>query len=208
MSTGTLLPATGGKASDPLTVPRAPGVTEWVCFPLSWALLTFGIVTILSGSAEALANGGYCATGGPYPVATECSPGVKRAVLFALITLALGTLLGLLGSRGFGAPAHFYTWTAIFMSQSATCLIAAFDPTQGSTGGWIVSGLTFLALAVLPMPAIVNAGARSVIGQRRLDGRIITTFGLPGRDGVIITAVWGAAILFGFLFALLLEQHP
>lgn len=178
-----------------------PGIREWVCFPGAWALVGFGITCLVVGSSRVMAVGGYCAQGGPYEVAVACPTGSTGPVFAALPAVALAVLVGIFGARGFGVPVHGYFWSALFGAQGIAFFVAAAAH-AGPTTGWIICGVVFVLVALLPAPLLAIGWPRAFFGRRRLDGRAVDHYGLPLPDAVVIGSAWAVSTAAGATLAL------
>ena len=123
-------------------------------------LLGFGLIAftwvVFGYAIYQLLQIGTCASGGPYVVARECPGGIERVVLMipaGLLVMGAGALI--YGGRG--APPGsdreggtgllvLWTWTGLFWSLAAGCLLGIYGPDAnpgpgGELGGWIVAGM-------------------------------------------------------------------
>ena len=118
-----------------------------------------------------LANGGYCASGGPYVIAQghQCSSSDVRLVMFGIfgMLLAGGALMvGLAMIKGPALAAGLAMWTALFGALGWNFLSLGFNPPPGHSGGtsWIVCGVVFWLMAaggLVPLVGIVIGWAKA-----------------------------------------------
>ncbi|ALJ20087.1 hypothetical protein [Microbacterium sp. No. 7] len=188
-------------------VQERAGAKTWAAFVGSWALLAFGVVGLFTGGLAIMGVGGFCAEGGPYEIAVHCPDGTALVMNLGFLLIAIGVLLGIFGARGFGPPVHGYAWSLVFGSMGVAFLVSAFAPPAGVSVSWLVCGILFLALALLPAPLLRMGWPRSVFGRRRLDGRSLVVHGLPVRHAAVFAAAWLASVTAGALPALLLAQR-
>jgi hypothetical protein len=99
-------------------------------------------------------DGGFCASGGPYVIAHQCSVGDVHLLtvgivggLLASACYAIGTAV--LGMRG--SSAGLLTWTALFGVLGWNFIDLSRHPgpnLQGSTSGWMTTGVVFWVMAL------------------------------------------------------------
>jgi hypothetical protein len=118
-------------------------------------------------------SGGYCASGGPYVIAHQCSSSDVKLILFGVfgMLLAAGVLmvgLGLL--RGPLLAAGLLMWTGLFGALGWNFLSLGFSPppsTSGS-GAWIACGVVFELMALgglIPALMVLVGGLRDRAGS-------------------------------------------
>ncbi len=122
-------------------------------------------LTLLYRSTDALAAlGGYCARGGPYVIAVECTDAIALfmplSVLGGLLLLAISAAL----AQGFGTPVWLYAWPGLFVSLSIVFFRAFL---LGGDGVGLFLGLLFLVMGLAPLALILPAAP-----QRMLIGRV------------------------------------
>lgn len=115
---------------------------------------SLGLTALYRGMRSVMIEaGGFCAQGGPYEIANECSNG-QITLTFAgvLVLLVFGAVLagasGPAGGSGMGAI--FLMWAALFGALGVNFLQLGFDPPDGSglAWGWIVPGVVFELMAL------------------------------------------------------------
>jgi hypothetical protein len=147
--------------------PDRDSLRKRVLGPLGVALgaggLGAGLTSTFIGMREVMIqNGGFCATGGPYAIRSECS---SRDV--ALLTLGIvGALLAWAIYAGFtawlGGPvlaSGLLLWAALFGALGWNFMeLGLFDPVDGTVAGWLVSGIVFWLMAAGGLvPAVLMA---------------------------------------------------
>jgi hypothetical protein len=115
-------------------------------------------------------DGGFCASGGPYVVANQCSSADFRLLLVGILGGLVATAIMVAGSAVFGrgSSASLIAWVALFGLLGWNFIDEVVHPAggQGSVG-WLISGVVFWLLAVgglVPMVA-------GVVGDLRTAGR-------------------------------------
>lgn len=97
--------------------------------------------------------GGFCAQGGPYEIANECSNAQAMLLMLGILAMLVfgGLLLGATSRMGNSAMgAGFLMWGALFLALGWNFLQLGFDPPEnmGSAWGWIISGIVFILMAL------------------------------------------------------------
>lgn len=100
---------------------------------------------------------GYCASGGPYQIASghQCGGGEVGLLLGGILgALVFGGLFSATTSAGAGPgsgmDAGFLMWTALFGTLGFNFLSLGSDPPKGvsGSGGWVVTGVVFELMAL------------------------------------------------------------
>lgn len=98
-------------------------------------------------------SGGFCANGGPYVIAHQCSSGDVRLVVFGILgILVCGAVFaaatGWLDGSVLGSGLAM--WTALFGALGWNFIDLGLSPPHGmhGSGGWIVSGVVFWLMAL------------------------------------------------------------
>jgi hypothetical protein len=125
-------------------------------------------------SAVVMGLGGFCASGGPYVIETECPEAV---VLFAPLSIFGGLIaaaIGLFFARGFGTPLVIWAWPVLFVGLGLDFLFASFVP-GGVT--YLIIAILFIVMGLAPLVLVLRVGAaRMLIGTTNARDR-------PFRDG-------------------------
>jgi hypothetical protein len=106
-------------------------------------------------------SGGFCASGGPYVVAHQCSSSDVKLILFGvfgMLLAALAVLVGLALLRGPLLVASLLMWTGLFGALGWNFLSLGLHPPRhvGGGGAWIVCGVVFELMAAGGLiPALV-----------------------------------------------------
>lgn len=142
---------------------------------VSWLLFTVCFTLLFQVSAVVMGLGGFCASGGPYVIETQCPDAV---VVFAPLSIFGGLIaaaIALFFARGFGTPLVIWAWPILFVGLGIDFLLAAIVP--GGPANLIV-GIVFVAMGMAPLLLVWRVGAaRLLIGTTDahdrpfLDGR-------------------------------------
>jgi hypothetical protein len=107
-------------------------VVSWLLFSLCFSLLYMGSSTVMG-------LGGFCASGGPYVIETECPDAVVAFVPLSIFGGLAAVALGAIFAQGFGTPLLSWAWPVLFVGLGVAFLIASATP----------GGITFLLLGVM-----------------------------------------------------------
>jgi len=142
---------------------------------VSWLLFTVSFTLLSQVSAVVMGMGGFCASGGPYVIETQCPDTV---VVFAPLSIFGGLIaaaIALFFARGFGTPLVIWAWPILFVGLGIDFLLASLVP--GGLANLIV-GIVFVAMGLAPLLLVLRVGAaRLLIGTTDahdrpfLDGR-------------------------------------
>ena len=129
------------------------------------------LVCVYSGMRDVMrTSGGFCASGGPYAIAPghQCSGGDVRLMLVGILgglvfaAVVAGATSWLEGSV---LGVSLLMWSALFGALGWNFIDLAMNPPrgQGSTGGWIASGVVFWLMALgglVPVLSMVGGWLR------------------------------------------------
>ena len=98
-------------------------------------------------------SGGYCASGGPYVVAHQCSSGDVRLIMIGVfgMLLAGGVLASVTGwMEGSVLGVGLLMWAALFGALGWNFMYFGLNPpaATGGSGGWIACGVVFWLMAL------------------------------------------------------------
>lgn len=131
---------------------------------LGWFGGALAITLLFQVASAVAALGGYCARGGPYVIAVECSDAIvafaPTSVLGGLVVVFIGATL----AQGFGVALLAFAWPALFVSLSIVFFQTFF--LGGDIVGLII-GLLFVAMGLAPLVLLLQAAP-----QRMLLGRV------------------------------------
>lgn len=130
----------------------------------SWLLFTFCFLSLYQVAAVVTGLGGFCASGGPYVIETECPESVVIFAPFALPGMFAAAGLGLIFARGFGTPLIVWAWPILFIGLGIQFGIGAL---RGDVVG-IILGVLFLAMGAVPLVFELRGGWRVVRGSHNI----------------------------------------
>jgi hypothetical protein len=126
---------------------------SWFLFALNMSLLFFVSFTVMS-------LGGFCASGGPYVIETECPENVVAFAPLSVFGGLFAVAIALFFAQGFGTPLIVWAWPILFGSLGGAFLYSFFE--YGDATG-IIIGVLFLAMAAAPLVLEVRASPQRVI---------------------------------------------
>lgn len=143
---------------------RDAAATRVLGSALGWFGGALAITLLYQVATAVAALGGYCARGGPYVIAVECSDAIvafaPTSVLGGLVVVFAGASL----AQGFGPSLLAFAWPALFLSLAVTFFQTFF---LGGDAMGLVLGLLFVAMGLAPLVLLLQAAP-----QRMLLGRV------------------------------------
>jgi len=123
----------------------------------SWLLFTFCFTLLFLGSAVVMGLGGYCASGGPYVIETECPDAVVATMPLSIFGGLAAVAIGAIFARGFGTPLVSWAWPILFVGLGLGFLVASTAP-GGIT--FLIIGILFVLMGGVPLVLEVRANAQ------------------------------------------------
>jgi hypothetical protein len=193
---------------------------------VSWLVFTLSFSLLYMGSATVMGLGGFCASGGPYVIETECPEAVITFVPLSIFTGLAAVAVGAIFARGFGTPLVSWAWPVLFVGLGAAFLISSAAP-GGIT--FLFIGLMFLVMGAVPLVLELRASAQAlflgttnaagetfqtsdrargtaVLFRRRGAGEPDTVVPPTAGDWALSLGILIAAVLLGIYLASLLWQ--
>lgn len=198
---------------------------------VSWLLFTWCFTLLAVGASIVMGLGGFCASGGPYVIQTQCPDVVVWSTPLSIFGGLIAVGIGAVVAQGFGTPLVSWAWPILFIG-----LGLAFAGAGLSSG---IDGIVFdlLALMFIVMGAVplvlelraspqafflgtTDAGGTTFVrrdtGRRSLYRFAQTTDASPESGRPATARDWalslGILIVFGglgvFLALLILGAHP
>lgn len=127
-------------------------IVSWLLFSLSFSLLSMG-------SAVVMGLGGYCASGGPYVIETQCPDSVVAYVPLSIFGGLIAVAIGAIFAQGFGTPLVSWAWPILFIGLGISFLISAAQP-GGIT--FLVIGVVFVAMGLGPLVLEFRASVQRI----------------------------------------------
>ena len=127
---------------------------------VSLVVVTACLTVLFLSMRAVMSVGGYCASGGPYVIAVECPDQV-------VALLPMSIVLGIVAAFGYAyASAQLpgprlwpLLWPALFLSLGWNFMEFAFaDGDAGVVWGWLICGVVFVAMGLLPLWLLLSKG--------------------------------------------------
>jgi hypothetical protein len=148
-------------SSGPARPPRFPGpIWRIVGAVAAWLIFTFSF-TVMYVAASALSGiGGFCASGGPYVIETQCPDLVMWGLPAGFFGVFVAIVVGYIFQKGFAAPVIIWFWPILFVGFGIQFL--ALIPLGGVFVGILCGGL-FLIMGLAPLIFELRAGPRRLL---------------------------------------------
>jgi len=160
---------------------------------VSWAAFAFFFLGLFQSAGVVMGLGGYCASGGPYVIETECPEAVIVFAPLGVFGMFFAAGVAFAVARGFGVSLIAWAWPILFVGLGIQFLASA------ASGESVISnlsiGLLFVAMGVAPVVVFVRAKAivPTLVGSRGLSGDRFAYDGTP-RPSVGLTPTEGSEV--------------
>lgn len=136
-------------------------IASWLLFSLSFSLLYMGSATVMG-------LGGFCASGGPYVIETECPAAVVTFVPLSIFAGLFAVAIGLFVARGFGTPLVSWAWPVLFVGLGVAFLISS---TQPGAITFLLIGIMFVVMGAVPLVLEIRSSVqRLLLGTTNIEG--------------------------------------
>jgi len=176
----------------------------------AWVLFMFGFTLLYLSTSELSSIGGFCASGGPYVIETECPDSLIWAFPVGFLTVFVSWGVGLFFQKGFSAPVVVWGWPILFVGIGIVFLQMIAMP--GGIFVGLLCGILFVVMGLAPLLFELRAGPRRIIlGKTNVrDERFTDKEGAPrtfyafGRDDpgttvAVTPADWGLSLAVSIL---------
>jgi hypothetical protein len=152
---------------------------------VSWVLFTFFFGGLFQTAGVVIGLGGYCASGGPYVIETECPEAVVVFAPLGIFGMMAAAGVALVFARGFGVSLVAWAWPILFVGLGVQFALGAVGGVSIVTN--IVIGVMFVVMGLAPVWFLIRAkalvptlvGSINVAGQRFVyEGKARRYFGL------------------------------
>lgn len=183
---------------------------------VSWTAFAFFFLDLFQSASIVLGLGGYCASGGPYVIETECPDAVVAFTPLSIFGMLAAVAIAVIFARGFGVQLVGWAWPILFVGLGVGFFVGAAGG-QGVVVN-ILLGVMFVVMGLAPVVLVVRAGglAATLVGTVSLGGRrFAQTEGAPryfgiapmaradgegsatGTDWLISLGLWIASVALG-----------
>lgn len=148
---------------------RDSALTRVLGSAFGWFAGALALTLLYQAVSELAALGGFCARGGPFEIAVECTDAI---VVFAPTSIVGGlaaVFLGALLAQGFGTLVLAFAWPALFSSLAVVFLRTFF--VSGDPTGLLI-GIMFVLMGLTPLVVGLRAAPQRVLlGRVDAQGR-------------------------------------
>jgi hypothetical protein len=151
----------------------------------SWLLFAFFFGGLFQTAGVVIGLGGYCASGGPYVIETECPEAVVVFAPFGIFGMLAAAGVALIIARGFGVSLIAWAWPILFVGLGAQFAAGAIGGVSIVTN--VVIGVMFIVMGLAPVWFLVGSkaivptlvGSVNIAGERfAYEGKARRYFGL------------------------------
>ncbi|MFN4001290.1 hypothetical protein [Microcella sp.] len=127
-------------------------------------------ITLLFQAVTALSDlGGYCARGGPFEIAVECTDAIVAFTPTSIIGGLVAVFIGSVLAQGFGVSMLAFAWPALFVSLAVT-FFRSFLLYADLSG--LLIGIMFVVMGLAPLVLMLrSAPQRMLLGRVDAQGR-------------------------------------
>lgn len=181
----------------------------------SWVLFAFFFLGLYQSASVVIGLGGFCASGGPYVIETECPEAVIVFAPIGIFGMFAAAGVALIIARGFGVSLLAWAWPILFVGLGMPFILGAVSGVGVISN--IIVGVLFIAMGLAPVWFLISskAVAPTLVGSVNLaggrfayDGRASRYFGLTptrddevttptGTDWVIALGLWVVSVALG-----------
>jgi hypothetical protein len=148
---------------------------------VSWSSFTFFFLGLAQAAAVVMGLGGFCASGGPYVIETECPEAVILFAPLGSLGMFASAAIALIFARGFGVSLVTWAWPILFIGLGSVFFNGAADGQNVISN--VLLGVMFVVMGVVPVWFVINskALAPTIAGSRSLEGARFVYDGKPRR---------------------------
>ena len=161
-------------------------VWRYVGSAASWLIFTFCFTLLAVGASIVMGLGGFCASGGPYVIQTQCPDVVVWTTPGSIFGGLIAVGIGVIVASGFGTPLVSWAWPILFIGLGLAFLAS------GLAAG--IEGIVFDLLALM----FIVMGAVPLVIEFRADPQAFF-LGTTNADGTpFVTRDTGRRSLYSF----------
>lgn len=182
---------------------------------VSWVMFAFFFLGLYQSAAVVIGLGGYCASGGPYVIETECPEAVIVFAPVGIFGMFAAAGVALFFARGFGLSLVAWAWPILFVGLGIQFILGAVSGVGIISN--IIVGVMFIVMGLVPVWFLVSSkalaptlvGSVNVVGARfAYEGKARRYFGLTPTeaqevttptpaDWAIALGLWVVSVAFG-----------
>lgn len=128
---------------------------------VSLVVVTACLTVLFLSMRAVMSVGGYCASGGPYGIAVECPDQVVVLLPLSIVLGIVAAFVYAYASSQLPGPRLWpLLWPALFLSLGWNFMeFAVADGDSGVVWGWLICGVVFVAMGLLPLWLVLSKGA-------------------------------------------------
>jgi len=128
---------------------------------VSWLLFVFSFAALFQTAGVVIGLGGYCASGGPYVIETECPESVVLFAPLGIFGMVVAVGIGLLLAGRFGTPLTDWAWPILFVGLGVQFVLGATLGVAIVTN--VLLGLMFIVMGAVPLGLAIRAGLQPLL---------------------------------------------
>lgn len=188
---------------------------------VSWVMFTFFFTGLYQSAAVVMGLGGFCASGGPYVIETECPDAVLVFAPLGIFGMMASVGISLAIARGFGVSLIAWAWPILFVGLGIQFVLTAISGIGVISN--VLIGVMFLVMGLVPVWFVLTSKALvpTLVGSVNLLGLRFAYDGTPRRslgltpteteevatpapvDWVLAIGLWVASVALGGWLAVL-----
>jgi hypothetical protein len=123
---------------------------------LSWFLFVFSFAALFQTAGVVIGLGGFCASGGPYVIETECPESVVLFAPLGIFGMVIAVGIGLIVAGRFGTPLTDWAWPILFTGLGVQFILGATLGVAIITN--VLLGVMFIVMGLFPLVVAIRAG--------------------------------------------------
>lgn len=171
------------------------------------AATVFGLTLLYFLMRAVMAVGGFCASGGPYVIATPCPDNVAMLTPAAIFSMIVGLFVYMANRAKNGPDWTMLWWSGLFLSLGWNFVEFSINPPEGGgiAWGWIICAVLFVVMGLAPLLLIGGGGGfpHPLFGREK-EGISAPESGLESRN-FLLALHFGSALVGFFLAQFLLQ---
>lgn len=161
---------------------------------VSWAMFAFFFLGLYQSAAVVIGLGGFCASGGPYVIETECPEAVVVFAPIGVFGMLAAAGVALFFARGFGVSLIAWAWPILFVGLGIQFILGAVNGVGIISN--VIVGVLFIAMGIAPVWFLIGSkaiaptlvGSVSISGARfAYEGKARRYFGLTPTEAEEVT---------------------
>lgn len=123
----------------------------------SWVLFAFFFLGLYQSASVVIGLGGFCASGGPYVIETECPEAVIVFAPIGIFGMFAAAGVALIIARGFGVSLLAWAWPILFVGLGMPFILGAVSGVGVISN--IIVGVLFIVMGLAPVWFLISSKA-------------------------------------------------